>query len=161
MIRTGGPDTEMKDRYYTPAGKNIFMIIQCVCVAVIVLSLLTIEFRLDGTFDISQLGRSYEETAVFLQDAEDTIRAKTDCSRNIELFQTGGETDLNKEVDIRQYVLGISDEANRNENLTYLLSDLINYYPELNDLKAAVESVADSQTEDMPAGESLRPMMRR
>ena len=130
------------------------MVIQCICVAVIVLSLLTIEFRLDGTFDISQLGRSFEETAVFLQDAEETIRDKADCSRNIELFQTGGETDLNKEIDIRQYVLGVSDEANQNENLTYRLSDLINYYPELKSLKTAVESVADSQAENVPSGDS-------
>ncbi len=145
----------MKDKYYTPVWKNTLVIIQCICVAVIVLSLLTIEIRLDGTFDISQLGRSYEETAVFLRDAESTIRRKVDCSRNIELFQSGSETDLNKQIDIRQYVLGISDEANRNENLTYLLSDLINFYPSLGQLKSAVKTSTESRTEDATASESL------
>lgn len=144
----------MKDKYYTPAWKNILTVIQCVCVALIVLSLLTVEIRLDGTFDIAQLGRSYEETAVFLREAEKAIRSKTDCSRNIELFQSGGETDLNKEIDIRQYVLGVSDEANRNENLTYLLSDLINYYPELASLKSAVDSAEDLRSENTSAGGS-------
>ncbi|MBQ4176172.1 MAG: hypothetical protein II640_01765, partial [Lachnospiraceae bacterium] len=115
----------MKDKYYSQAMKNSLVIAQCVFVALIVLCLRTIETRLDGTFDISQLGRSYEETAVFLRDAENTIRRKVDCSRNIALFQTDGETDLNKSIDIRQYVVGISDEANLNENLTYVLSDLI------------------------------------
>ena len=101
----------MKDKYYSQAMKNSLVIAQCVFVALIVLCLRTIETRLDGTFDISQLGRSYEETAVFLRDAENTIRRKVDCSRNIALFQTAGETDLNKSIDIRQYVVGISDEA--------------------------------------------------
>ncbi len=127
----------MKDKYYSQAMKNFLVIAQCVFVALIVLCLRTIETRLDGTFDISQLGRSYEETAVFLRDAENTIRRKVDCSRNIALFQTAGETDLNKSIDIRQYVVGISDEANLNENLTYVLSDLINYYPDVKRLKPA------------------------
>ena len=53
---------------------------------------------------------------------------------NEALFTTDGRTDLEKQIDIRQYVSGVRDEANRNENLTYRLSDLINYYPQ--DLEA-------------------------
>ena len=144
----------MKDKYYSQAMKNSLVIAQCVFVALIVLCLRTIETRLDGTFDISQLGRSYEETAVFLRDAENTIRRKVDCSRNIALFQTDGETDLNKSIDIRQYVVGISDEANLNENLTYVLSDLINYYPDIKRLKTAVSSVASQVEEEGAPGDS-------
>lgn len=145
---------QMKNKNYSPVLKNIAVIMQCVCIAVIVLCLLTIEDRLDGTFDLSQLGRSFEETAVFLRDTEDTIRRKTDCSRNIALFQTGGVTDLNKDIDIRQYAMGVSDEANRNENLTYVLSDLINYYPELENLRTAVSSASQTSGEGAPGEES-------
>ncbi len=143
----------MKTKNYSPALRNSIVILQCICVAVIVLCLLTIENRLDGTFDLSQLGRSYEETAVFLRNTEDTIRRKVDCGRNIALFQTDGQTDLNKYIDIRQYVNGISDEANRNENLTYVLSDLINYYPERKALKTILSSTAEEQEAGIPAGE--------
>ncbi len=134
----------MKEKNYSPAGKRALVLMQCLCTAAVVLCLLLIERRLDGTFDIAQLGRSFEETAVFLSDTEDTIRRKTDCERNIVLFQSGGETDLNKEIDIRQYVMGVDDEANRNENLTYLLSDLINFYPSLENLRQVVRTAEES-----------------
>ena len=42
---------------------------------------------------------------------EDTIRRKIACTQNFALFQTGGETDLDKKIDIRQYVSGVQDET--------------------------------------------------
>ena len=105
-------------------------------------ALLTVNYWLDGTWQFSQLGRSFEESAVFLRDAEALVRWDVNRSVNEALFSTGGVPDLDKKIDIRQYVSGINDEANRNENLTYRLSDLINYYPKTEKLfRVTVNSI--------------------
>ena len=132
----------MKKNHYSISRKVFMAVLQGAFAGVLAVCLLIVSYWLDGTYQISMLGRSYEETAVFLRDTETAIRRKVDYSRNLTTFQTAGVTDLNKEIDIRQYVSGINDSANRNENLTYLLSDLINFYPESWALMAAVESAA-------------------
>ena len=119
----------MKHGSYSFGLKAAIVILQGVCAAVIAAALLTVNYWLDGTWQFSQLGRSFEESAVFLRDAEQLVRRDVNRSVNEALFSTNGVTDLDKKIDIRQYVSGINDEANRNENLTYRLSDLINYYP--------------------------------
>lgn len=136
---------DKKQDSYSFGLKAAMAILQGVCVGIIVACLMTINYWLDGTWQISQLGRSFEETAIFLRDTEDIIRREVNSSINEALFTTDGETDLNKEIDIRQYVSGVTDEANRNENLTYRLSDLINYYPRISKLREALESVLASR----------------
>ncbi len=137
---------EKKHDKYSFGLKAAIAILQGVCVGIIVAALMTINYWLDGTWQISQLGRSFEETAIFLRDTENIIRRKVRSSINESFFTTDGQTDLNKEIDIRQYVSGVTDEANRNENLTFRLSDLINYYPKISKLRNALESVLTSQS---------------
>ena len=132
----------MRRNHYSFGRKALTAALQGACAGILAVCLLIVSYWLDGTYQISMLGRSFEETAVFLRDTETAIRRKVDYSRNLTTFQTAGVTDLNKQIDIRQYVSGINDSANRNENLTYLLSDLINFYPESGALMAAVESAA-------------------
>ena len=141
----------MKQGSYSFGLKAAIVILQGVCVGIIAAALLTVNYWLDGTWQLSQLGRSFEETAVFLRDTQELIRGEVQRSVNEALFRTDGVTDLNKEIDIRQYATGVSDEANRNENLTYRLSDLINYYPRVARLSRALESVLAAQSGDMPA----------
>ena len=69
----------MKDKYYSQAMKNSLVIAQCVFVALIVLCLRTIETRLDGTFDISQLGRSYELYYVSVDPNNPAIETDVPC----------------------------------------------------------------------------------
>ncbi len=121
------------------------MILQGICAGIIVAALLTVNYWLDSTWQLSQLGRSFEESAVFLRDVESYIRTEVDRSLNKDLFTKDGVTDLNKEVDIRQYVSGVNDEANRNENLTYRLSDLINYYPQMTKFAQIIQEVLAKQ----------------
>ncbi len=135
----------MKHSSYSFGLKAAIVALQCVCVGIISAALLTVNYWLDGTWQLSQLGRSFEETAVFLRDTETIIRREVDRSLNEALFGTDGVTDLNKEVDIRQYVSGVNDEANRNENLTYRLSDLINFYPQIPVLAQALEEAITAQ----------------
>ncbi len=141
----------MKQNSYSPVLKAMIVILQGICIGVIVAALLTVNYWLDGTWQISKLGRSFEETAFFLDDTENFIRDELNRSIDEALFERDGEVDLNQEIDIRQYVSGISDEANKNENLTYHLSDLINYYPRLAKLKEALETVLSSQEPGRPA----------
>ena len=142
----------MKQGSYGFGLKAAIAILQGVCVGIIISALLTINYWLDGTWQFSQLGRSFEESAVFLRDTEDIIRREVDKVMNEALFSTDGVTDLDKEIDIRQYVSGVNDEANRNENLTYRLSDLINYYPKTAKLARTLESALSSQGEGLAQG---------
>ena len=139
----------MKQGSYGTGLKAAIVILQGVCVGIIALALLTINYWLDGTWQFSQLGRSFEESAVFLRDTEDLIRKEVRRCENEALFGRDGEIDLNKEIDIRQYVSGIDDEANRNENLTYRLSDLINFYPKAARLSRLLERVLANQREEI------------
>ena len=139
----------MKQGSYSFGLKAAIVILQGVCVGIIAAALMTVNYWLDGTWQLSQLGRSFEETAVFLRDTQEMIRGEVQRSVNETLFRTGGATDLNKEIDIRQYVSGVNDEANRNENLTYRLSDLINYYPKAARLSRVLETVLAAQRGDM------------
>ena len=135
----------MKRDSYSFGLKAAIFVLQCVCVGIIVLALLTVNYWLDGTWQFSQLGRSFEETAIFLRDTEDMIRKDVNRSVNETLFTTDGRTDLEKQIDIRQYSIGIRDEANKNENLTYRLSDLINYYPQMSKFNQGLENVLVGQ----------------
>lgn len=110
-------------------------LLQVLCAGILAACILNMYYWLDGTFDISELGRRFEETGNFLQLTEDTIRRKIACTQNFALFQTGGKTDLDKKIDIRQYVSGIQDEANQNENTTYLIRDLIDFFPDMSALR--------------------------
>lgn len=136
----------MKQDSYSTGLKVTIAILQGICIAVIVAALMTVNYWLDGTWQISKLGRSFEESTFFLNDTEDLIRRELNTSIDKTLFEVNGKADLDKKIDIRQYVSGISDEANRNENLTFRLSDLINFYPRISKLREALESVLASQS---------------
>ena len=142
----------MKQGSYSFGLKAAIVVLQGVCVAIIMAALLTVNYWLDGTWQFSQLGRSFEETAVFLRDTEELIQREVHRSVDEALFRTNGITDLNKEIDIRQYVSGVNDEANRNENLTYRLSDLINYYPKAAKLSRVLETIRSGQMDGITPG---------
>lgn len=137
----------MKHNSYSYGLKAAIAILQGICAAVIVAALMTVNYWLDGTWQFSQLGRSFEETAAFLRDTEEMVRKDVNRSVNEALFSTDQVTDLNKEIDIRQYVSGVNDEANRNENLTFRLSDLINYYPKTEALLEVLERFSLSRAD--------------
>ena len=137
----------MKQDSYSIGLKASIAILQGVCIGIIAAALLTIGYWLDGTWQFSQLGRSFEETAVFLRDTKEIIQKEIHKSMDEALFSRDGVTDLSKEIDIRQYVSGVDDAANRNENLTYRLSDLINYYPKTAQLSRVLERVIAAQQE--------------
>lgn len=131
-------------RKYSVGLKTACVCLQALCVAAAVLAVMTVSFWTNGTFRLTELGRSFEESSIFLNDAEGIVRSKINCSRNEALFETGGQEDLQKKIDIRQYVSGVFDTANQNENTTYTISDLINFYPSTGDLQAVIDRIEGS-----------------
>ncbi len=140
----------MKQDSYSIGLKVAMAILQGVCIGVIAAALMTINYWLDGTWQISQLGRSFEESAFFLDDTENFIRRELNTCIDEALFEENGEVNLDQEVDINQYVSGVDDAANRNENLTYRLSDLINFYPKIPKLRESLETVLSGQEPGHP-----------
>ena len=129
---------------YSLALKTSIGALSCLSAAIILVCVMTMNYWLDGTFDMAILGRSFEQTETFLDDVEMTIRQKISCTRNEILFETAGETDLDKQIDVHQYASGVDDAANRNENTTYTLSDLINFYPQTGKLRSILEEILAS-----------------
>ena len=82
----------MKQGSYGFGLKAAIVILQGVCVGIIALALLTINYWLDGTWQFSQLGRSFEESAVFLRDADIQIRREIRRCQNEALFGTDAGT---------------------------------------------------------------------
>lgn len=138
--------------------KAVMVCLQALCVVIIVVCVTTLGYWTDGTYQLSELGKSFEETSVFLDDVERTVRSKINCRRNEALFEKDGVEDLDKKIDIRQYVSGITDSANQNENTTYLLRDLINFYPKTGQLQAVVDQLDSS---DDPGDASFENLVSR
>lgn len=138
-------DRKQNSRQYSMGLKTGIACLQALCVAIITVCTLTVGYWTDNTYNLEELGRPFEETSIFLNDVERIVRAKINCTRNEALFETDGEEDLSKKIDIRQYVAGVSDTANQNENTTYLLSDLINFYPNTGALEEIVGKLDNSE----------------
>ncbi len=132
-------------RHYSYGLKAAMVCLQALCVLIMTVSAMTLNYWTDGTYDLSELGRPFEETSIFLNDVERIVRSKISCTRDEAFFETDGEENLDKKIDIRQYVAGISDAANQNENTTYLIRDLINFYPKTGQLQDLVERTESSE----------------
>lgn len=128
----------------TPSVRAMLGALECVCIAAVVVCAFTLSYWTDGTYNLAELARGFEQSSVFLDDVEIAIRDKIRCLQNEEIFETGGEEDLTRQIDIRQYASGVDDAANRNENTTYLLSDLINFYPKTGELQDLLEELSVS-----------------
>lgn len=140
---------------YSRGLKVSIALLQGVCVGVLAVCIMIVNFWLGGTFSFSSLGLGFEQTQTFLHDSEDMVRRKIACTQNLAIFQTDGETDLNKRIDIRQYVDGITDTANENANTTYLLSDLINLHPQIASLEKEVTKAQTAQDPSLQTWDSL------
>lgn len=132
-------------RKYSMGLKTAVICLQALCVAIAAVCIMTLSFWTNGTFSVSELGRQFEESTIFLNDTEQIVRSKIDCSKNERLFETDGTENLEKKIDIRQYVSGIVDTANQNENTTYTISDLINFYPSTGRLQEVVDRLQSSK----------------
>ena len=100
---------------------------QGVFAGIICLCILGVYDVLGSRLDLSILGRAFEETETFCQTVEEIVFGKLNYARDRELFETDGELNRDKTIDIRQYVAGTMDEATQNRNTTYRLGDLLDF----------------------------------
>ena len=115
----------MKKLWYRTGFKCAGVFLQGLFMGILLLCLMNLFYWTEGSFSVSELGKSFEQTEVFLRQAEETVHSKLAYDRNIELFEFNGQFDEFQEVDIRQYETGALDVANLNLNTTYYIRDLL------------------------------------
>ena len=90
------------NRKYSQGLKGAVVCLQALCVAVIAVCVMILSYWTNGTFRLSELGKEFEESTTFLNDVENIVRTRINHTRDEALFQTDGEEDLGKKIDIRQ-----------------------------------------------------------
>ncbi|MDD3794896.1 MAG: HAMP domain-containing sensor histidine kinase [Lachnospiraceae bacterium] len=116
----------MKRLWYQTGYKSAGIALQGLLAGIITLCLLNIGYWTEGSLGVTEMGKSYEETSVFLQLVTDTVNEKISYEQNKELFEQNDQYDELKEIDIQQYVEGTADDVNL--NTTYYIRDLLEFY---------------------------------
>lgn len=148
-------DRQKNHRVYSKGLKGAVACLQALCIAIIAVCVMTLSYWTEGTFHLSSLSKSFEESPIFLNDVEKIVRGKIDWARNRSFFEKDGAEDLKRKIDIHQYVFGVNDTANQNENTTFLLADLINFYPRTGRLTDLLDRLENSGDPSMASFESL------
>ena len=147
----------MKRFWYRMGVKSANVILQGLLVCVLVVCLTNVFYWTEGSFSISEMGKSFEETKLFLSLTERTVRSKIAYQENKELFERDGQYEELKEVDIRQYASGTQDETNLNLNTAYYIRDLLTFHENgENALRNRIEDLLNSGMTEQAAGEEAR-----
>ena len=151
----------MKRFWYRMGVKSANVILQGLLVCVLVVCLTNVFYWTEGSFSISEMGKSFEETKLFLSLTERTVRSKIAYQENKELFERDGQYEELKEVDIRQYASGTQDETNLNLNTAYYIRDLLTFHENgENALRNRIEDLLNSGMTEQAAGD-LKARLRR
>lgn len=146
----------MKKIWYKAGFKTAGALIQGICAAVVVLCLLKLSYWTEGNLWVDEMGKSFEETDVFLSQVERTVRDKISYQQNLELFERDGQFDEAQQVDIRQYASGTRDETSLNLNTTYYIRDLLDFHESGEDkMRTRIERLLVSERSDEGVGEAL------
>lgn len=141
---------------YKRGTKVLLALLSALLAGLLALVITSFPARMDGDISLREVGRGFENTDLFLQLAEQTVRAKIESARNMELFERDGAFDPEKTVDVRQYQNGVLDEANFNMSVTYRISDLLAFAEEdAGKMKSALEAALDESGSEAEAGEKL------
>ena len=147
----------MKRFWYRMGVKSANVILQGLLVCVLVVCLTNVFYWTEGSFSISEMGKSFEETKLFLSLTERTVRSKIAYQENKELFERDGQYEELKEVDIRQYASGTQDETNLNLNTAYYIRDLLTFHENGESaLRNRIEDLLSSGMTEQAAGEELK-----
>ena len=147
----------MKRFWYRMGVKSANVILQGLLVCVLVVCLTNVFYWTEGSFIISEMGKSFEETKLFLSLTERTVRSKIAYQENKELFERDGQYEELKEVDIRQYASGTQDETNLNLNTAYYIRDLLTFHENGESaLRNRIEDLLSSGMTEHAAGEELK-----
>lgn len=141
---------------YKKRMKAVFILVQTAAIFVLVYCLFNIDFWMEDSYSLTELSKRYEESELFFRQVDSIIRDKIQGQENEELFEVGGETDLEGEIDIQSY--GSASGGVQDMNTTYQIQALIDFYEEGGQAKLheAIQAAVEGQKEDgRSAGERL------
>ena len=110
---------------YKKSSKIVLQILQVVAAGILVYCLLNIGFWMEDNYSLREMARSYEETDLFFKQVDQVIENKIHGKDNSKLFETDGEFDKEKEIDIQSY--GTKSSFVQDMNTTYLLGDILRF----------------------------------
>ena len=148
--------------WYKHNTKVINYLVQGLLAGLLVLCVIGLPRAVDGEVSLTDVAGGFESTEAFFQTVEDTIRDKISGEQNKELFEQGGSFNDKRQIDIRQYMSGILDEANYNQNLTYYLCDLIDFADSgASDLEDHIYDLAEDHMSEEEIGSELLQSISR
>lgn len=147
---------EMKHLIYKRSIKILLAAVQAVVFGVLCYCLLNIGFWMEDSDGLWEAAGSYEETSLFFRQVDIVLRHKIRGQQNSGLFETDGEFDGKKEIDIQSF--GQPKVSVKDLNTTYFLEDLLSFCEsgkrqELHD--AIRQAMGEGNSNDQEAGEKL------
>lgn len=141
---------------YKKSVKAVLVVLQMAAVGIFCYCMLNIGFWMEDSFSIREMSRKYEESDLFFRQVDSVIADKIKGQQNAELFETDGELNLDKQIDIQSY--GETGSSVWDMNTTYRLGDLLAFCEDGS--RAALETaikkaLADQQDNRKAAGEQL------
>lgn len=110
---------------YKKSVKAALLLIQGAAVFAFAYCLLNIGFWMEDSYSLTEMSKSYEETDLFFRQADTVLQHKIRGRQNEILFETDGEFDPDKEVDIQSF--GTSGSSVQDMNTTYIMKDLLDF----------------------------------
>ena len=110
---------------YKKKVKIALILIQTILAGILAYCMLTIGFWMEDSASLKEMSRNYEETDLFFGQVEEIISNKIRGKQNADLFETDGEFDGTREIDIQAY--GSSGNSVQDMNTTYQISDLLDF----------------------------------
>ena len=141
---------------YKKSFKVMLTLLQMAAAGVLVYCILNIGFWMEDSYSLREMSRSYEESELFFRQVDSVLADKIKGQQNSTLFETDGEPDLEKQIDIQSY--GQEGSTVWDMNTTYRLADLIDFCESgaqqaMHD--AILDALAGQQESSQEAGEIL------
>lgn len=105
--------------------KTALVVLQTVLAGILAYGIMTIGFWMEDSESLKEMSGNYEETDLFFGQVETVISNKIRGKKNDGLFETDGEFDGDKEIDIQAY--GTAGNSVQDMNTTYRISDLLDF----------------------------------
>lgn len=93
----------MGNLIYKKKVKTVLVLLQGIAAALLVYCMLNIGFWMEDSYSLREMSRSYEESDLFFRQVDAVISDKIKGQENSELFETDGELNLDKQIDIQSY----------------------------------------------------------
>lgn len=146
----------MGNLIYKKKVKTVLVLLQGIAAALLAYCMLNIGFWMEDSYSLREMSRSYEESDLFFRQVDAVILDKIKGQENSELFETDGELNLDKQIDIQSY--GEQGSTVWDMNTTYRLGDLLAFCENGGQqaLHEAIQEAMDAQQNNQKAaGEQL------